>query len=70
MSANLLNTLNNIVYYFTNPVIGLLTLTGLVVMWYKTKHIPNIKYIKLAIIINVLSTVFRSIYATVLNYYS
>jgi len=32
MSANLLGTLNNIVYYFANPVIGFLTLTGLVII--------------------------------------
>ena len=70
MSANLLITLNNIVYYFTNPVIGFLTLTGLVIIWYRTKYIPSIKYIKLAIIINIISTVLRSIYATILNYYS
>lgn len=70
MSQNLLVTLNNIVYYFANPVIGFLTLTGLVIIWYKTKQIPNIKYIKLAIFINIISTLLRSIYATILNYYS
>ncbi len=69
MSANLLGTLNNIVYYFANPVIGFLTLTGLVVIWCKTKAIPSPKYIKLAILINVISNILRSVYSTILNYY-
>lgn len=69
MSANLLGTLNNIVYYFANPVIGFLTLTGLVIIWCKTKKIPSIHYIKMAILINVISAILRSIYSTTLNYY-
>ncbi len=64
-----LGTLNNIVYYFANPVIGFLTLAGLVKIWIQTKKIPNIKYIKTAIWINLFFIIIRSIYSTIVNYW-
>ena len=68
MYVNVLSQLNDFVYYFANPVIGLLTLAGLVKIWITTKNPPSVKFIKLAIILNVLTTILRSIYSTVVNY--
>jgi hypothetical protein len=68
MFLNSLLTLNNIVYYFANPVIGFLTLTGLVKIWIHTQKIPSVKFIKLAILINVATTILRSLYSTITNY--
>ncbi len=64
-----LQSLNNIVYFFANPVIGFITLAGLVKIWIDNKKIPEIKYIRIAIIINVIFIIFRSLYATIINYW-
>lgn len=64
-----LGTLNNIVYYFANPVIGFLTLAGLVKIWISTRKTPQIKYIKLAIFINIIAIILRAVYSTVMNYW-
>lgn len=62
-----IGTLNNIVYYFVNPVIGLLTLTGLTVLWFYFKKPPSIKIIKKAICINLFFIFFKAIYSTIVN---
>lgn len=69
MLLNQLQTLNNIVYYLANPVIGFLTLAGLVKIWISTKKIPSIRYIKIAILINIIAIVLRSLYSTIMNYW-
>ena len=69
MLLNSLQTLNNIVYYLANPVIGFLTLAGLVKIWVSTKKIPSIRYIKVAILVNIIVIVLRSLYSTIMNYW-
>lgn len=64
-----LQSLNNIVYFFANPVIGFITLAGLVKIWIDKKKIPEVKYIRIAIIINVIFILLRSLYATIVNYW-
>lgn len=64
-----LQSLNNIVYFFANPVIGFITLAGLVKIWIDKKKIPEVKYIRIAIIINVIFILLRSLYTTIVNYW-
>ena len=64
-----LQSLNNIVYFFANPVIGFITLAGLVKIWVDKKKIPEVKYIRIAIIINVIFILLRSLYAAIVNYW-
>ncbi len=65
-----LGTLNNIVYYFVNPVIGFLTLAGLTSLWLINKKPPAVQIILKTIYLNLFFIVFKAVYSTIINYWA